>query len=149
MMRPAGTFRKRRGVGLLLILAAGCHAKGPTEGKTVAELEAMLRGGDRTAQAQGALGLGKLGPAAAPAVPALAEALKDSDALVRQNAALALGSVGPDARAGSDWLTNARAAMKCGVVNPITRRKPRAASAPCNKPTSLRVTRRSRPWSVT
>src|SRR5205823_6691615 len=45
-----------------LALAVGCGPKSPIEGKSAAELEAMLRGGDVTAQAQGALGLSKLGP---------------------------------------------------------------------------------------
>ena len=56
--------------------------KRPTEGKSVAEFEAMLRSGDPTAQAQAALGLAKLGPAAAAAGPALAEAMASQNQLL-------------------------------------------------------------------
>src|SRR5215213_5627446 len=105
ILPPAPAVRKRRVGPLLLILVAGCGTKGPTDGKTVAEFEAMVRGSDPTEQAQGALGLAKLGPAAAPAVPALVDALKSPDQLVKQNAALALGDVGPEARAAVPALT--------------------------------------------
>jgi len=101
--------RKRRLCAASLVLVAACSSKGPTDGKSVAEFEAMLRGTDPTAQAQGALGLGKLGPAAAPAVPALIDALRSPDQLVKQNAALALGDVGPAARAAVPALTAALA----------------------------------------
>src|SRR6266478_5636526 len=97
ILRSAGRFRK--GFGIIFLLVVSCHTKGPTEGKSVAEFEAMVRGTDPTAQAQGAMGLGKLGPAASSAVPALIDALKSPAVLVRQNAALALGEVGPEARA--------------------------------------------------
>jgi HEAT repeat protein len=114
-----------------LVLVAGCRAQSPIEGKSAAELEAMLRGGDATAQAQGALGLSKLGPAAAPAVPALIDALKSPQTLVRQNAALALGEVGPGAKAAvpalaealrdREWVVRRQAAVALGRLGPDAR----------------------------
>jgi len=110
-------FRKTIIALVGLAVAVGCRAKSPIEGKSAAELEAMLRGGDATAQAQGALGLsdalkspqplvrqnaalalGEVGPEAKAAVPALAEALRDPEWVVRRQAAVALGRLGPDAR---------------------------------------------------
>jgi HEAT repeat protein len=120
--------RSRKGFGVLVLLVVSCHTKGPTEGKSVAEFEAMVRGTDPTAQAQGALGLGKLGPAAAPAVPALIDALESPALLVRQNAALALGDIGPDARAAvpsltssladPEWQVRRAAAVALGMIGP-------------------------------
>ncbi|HEX4592057.1 MAG TPA: hypothetical protein VH120_19135, partial [Gemmataceae bacterium] len=64
ILRSAALFRN--GIAAATLLVVSCHTKGPTEGKSVAEFEAMLRTGNATARAQAALGLGELGPAAAP-----------------------------------------------------------------------------------
>src|SRR5262245_2066798 len=84
-------------VCFVCFVVIGCRSRAPYEGKSVAELEAMLRDADPKVQAQGAFGLSRLGAEARPAVKALAEALKNRDARVRQNAALALAEIGPDA----------------------------------------------------
>src|SRR5579871_3545520 len=106
-MAKAGANRKdgaamnpRRGTALLLIfLVAGCRERHlPHEGKSVAELEAMLRNADPVVQSQGAFGLSLLGSRAQPAVPSLVSLLRSPQPLVRQNAALALGKIGPEAR---------------------------------------------------
>src|SRR5712691_8118394 len=83
---------------LLVALAGGCSSKAPYEGKSVAELERMLRDSDPAVQTQGAFGLSRLGAEARTAVPALIEALQSAEPRVRQNAALALTEIGPDAR---------------------------------------------------
>src|SRR6266566_2123771 len=79
------------------IFISACRGRAPYEGKSVAELERMLRDPNPTVQAQGAYGLSRLGSEARSAVPSLIEALKKTGA-VRQNAALALGQMGADAR---------------------------------------------------
>ena len=119
--------------GLLLLVvclaAVGCRAKAPPyEGKTVAELDKMLKSSDPVAQAQGAFGLSLLGPEARGATPALIEALKNSDAAVRHVAALALGRIGPDAREAvpvlsealrdSEWPVRREAALALGEIGP-------------------------------
>src|SRR5262245_49758229 len=69
---------------VLLLAAAGCGpARPPYEGKSVAELQAMLKAPLARSRAQGALGLSQHGPAAAPAVGRLTELLDDADGLVR------------------------------------------------------------------
>ena len=90
---------------LCVVLLAGCRGRAPHEGKSAAQLEAMLRSADPAVQAQGAYGLSRLGAEARPAVPALTEALHSTDTLVRENAALALAQIGPDARAAIPALT--------------------------------------------
>jgi HEAT repeat protein len=142
--------RKSLVVVVGLVLLTGCGTKSPIEGKSAAELEAMLRGGDVTAQAQGALGLSKLGPEAAPAVPALIDALKSQQALVRQNAALALGNIGSSAKAAvpgltdalrdPEWAVRRQAAVALGQLGPDAKsavpalqRLTRDPSGPVNK----------------
>ena len=108
----------------------GCRNKAPYEGKSVAELERMLRDSDPAVQTQGAFGLGRLGPQARSAVPALIEALK-KDANVRQNAARALGQIGPEAKEAvpalidalgdSEWSVRRQAALALGQVGPDAR----------------------------
>src|SRR5437660_1653899 len=88
--------RASRAMLLCVLLLAGCKAKPPFEGKSVAELQGMLRSGDADVQVQGAFGLSRLGPEAKAAVPALADALKTPAASVREAAASALGHIGPD-----------------------------------------------------
>src|SRR5262245_1384350 len=51
-------------LSLLTMLIAGCGSKAPYEGKSVAQLERMLRDSNTTVQAQGAMGLAELGPPA-------------------------------------------------------------------------------------
>jgi hypothetical protein len=51
---------------LLAVLLLGCGRK-PYEGRSVAELEAMLNDPNPTVQAQGAFGLSRHGAEAAPA----------------------------------------------------------------------------------
>jgi HEAT repeat protein len=126
ILRSAAAFRK--GFGVVFLIVVSCNTKGPTEGKSVADFEAMVRGTDPTAQAQGALGLGKLGPAAVLAVPALTEALKSPAVLVRQNAALALGEIGPEARSAAaaligaladpEWQVRRASAVALGKIGP-------------------------------
>src|SRR5262249_50272886 len=83
---------------LVLLIGAGYRSKAPYEGKSLTELERMLRDTNPKVQAQGAYGLSRLGPGARPAVPALREALGNTDPLVRQYAALALMQIGPEAQ---------------------------------------------------
>jgi HEAT repeat protein len=126
ILRSAARFHK--GLGIIFLLVVSCHTKAPTEGKNVAELEAIARGTDPTAQAQGALGLGRLGPSAAPAAPTLIDALKSPAVLVRQNAALALGEIGPEARTAvpaliagltdPEWQVRRAAAVALGKIGP-------------------------------
>ena len=52
---------------LCLALLAGCRSRAPHEGKSAAQLEAMLRSADPAVQAQGAYGLSRLGAEARPA----------------------------------------------------------------------------------
>ena len=94
----------------VVVLVVGCRARSlPHEGKSVAQLERMLRDPSARVQAQGALGLSLKGPEALPAVPALIGLLDSPDALVRQHAALALGKIGPAAKAA---LPELKAALK-------------------------------------
>src|SRR5438132_1682004 len=58
------------------IFISACRGRAPYEGKSVAELERMLRDPNPTVQAQGAYGLSRLGSEARSAVPSLIEALK-------------------------------------------------------------------------
>jgi HEAT repeat protein len=123
---------KIRFVALLPLVFAlcGCRAKAPYDGKSVAELERLLRNPDPAKQVQGAFGLSRLGAKAQPAVPALIEALK-KDALVRQNAALALGRIGPEAKDAvpalidalrdSDWTVRRQAALALEQIGPEAR----------------------------
>lgn len=86
---------------LLLLMAVsgtwGCSSKPPFEGKSVTQLEQMLKNADPVVQSQGAFGLARLGQDAKPAMPSLIQALK-GDARVRQYAAQALGNIGPEAK---------------------------------------------------
>ncbi len=119
----------RRTVRALLILAtflAACRSRPPYEGKSVAELEGLLRKPDLIAQAQGAYGLSLLGPGALDALPALIDAMKSPGALVRQNAALAIGKIGPGAKAAvpaliegladSEWTVRRQSADSLGEI---------------------------------
>src|SRR5262249_44436568 len=89
-LRPA-TFNKRvrapimasKFCFLLLSLMVGCGHKPPYEGKSVAQLERMLKDGDADAQSQAAYGLSLHGPDAAKALPALVDALASPHTLVR------------------------------------------------------------------
>jgi HEAT repeat protein len=131
---PSQVFKCLAGRALLLCLAlgvGGCRGKAPHEGKNAAELEAMLRGEDPAAQAQGAYGLSTLGAEARQAVPALVDALKSKVTLVRERAALALGRVGPDAREAvpaltqtlrdPEWTVRRQASLALGRIGPEAR----------------------------
>jgi HEAT repeat protein len=125
----------RGGIAFALAVAlaavVGCRGRPPYEGRSVAELERMLRSDDPGVQLQGAHGLSLLGPEARDAVPALAEALKGSDSRVRQSAARALGAIGAEARdavpalAGvledADWTVQRQAALALGEIGPPAR----------------------------
>jgi HEAT repeat protein len=84
-------------IGALILACTGCHRTPPYEGKSVSQLEQMLRDSNPKVQAQGAFGLSRLGAAAQSATPALIDGLT-KDPLVRQYSALALGQIGPEAR---------------------------------------------------
>jgi HEAT repeat protein len=113
---------------LVVLLLAGCQAQPPYEGKTVAELTAMLQDGDPAVQTQGAFGLSRLGAEAVPALPALIDALRSQNAQVRSYAALALGEIGPEARTAvspltellrdREWTVRRQAAMALGRIGP-------------------------------
>ena len=118
---------------VLALAAAGCRGKAPYEGKSVAQLEAMLRSTDPMAQAQGAFGLSRLGPEARAAVPALVEVLRSGEPLARQNAALALTHIGPDAHEAVPALTEALQDPDLEWLildSTVVRAHPRAAGAP-------------------
>ena len=110
---------------LALIFTSACRARAPYEGKSVAQLERMLRDPNPAVQAQGAYGLSRLGAEARSAVPSLIAALK-MDTRVRQNAALALCQIGPDARdavpalcealGDSEWAVRRQAALALGKI---------------------------------
>jgi HEAT repeat protein len=113
-----------------LFFLSACRDKAPYEGKSLAELERMLRNPNPTVQAQGAFGLSQLGTDARPAVPSLIDALKRNTP-VRQNAALALGQIGPGARdavpalcealGDSERAVRRQAALALGKIGPEAR----------------------------
>ena len=59
---PALRTLASRAVLLGLLLLVGCQSKPPFEGKSVTDLEGMLRSSNPTVQVEGAYGLGRLGP---------------------------------------------------------------------------------------
>ena len=67
-MNPSLGFHHNAIVAAMLVcsLAIGCRGKSPLKGKSVAQLEAMLKNADPAIQAQGALGLSKQGAKACP-----------------------------------------------------------------------------------
>jgi HEAT repeat protein len=98
------------------LLALGCSkAPPPYEGKSVAELQALLADPDPGQRAVAAHGLSRHGPAARDAVPQLARLLGDPDAQVRVGAATALAAVGPEAVAAVPQLTSALGAGEAGL----------------------------------
>jgi HEAT repeat protein len=121
-------------IGGLCLAAIACSNKAPYEGKSVSQLEKMLKDPDLAVQAQGAFGLSRMGADAREAVPSLIRAL-EGESLVKQNAALALGKVGPDAAeavpklirclADSDWAVQRQAAIALGEIG-----RPAAAAKP-------------------
>ena len=78
-------FARARFLGALLF-AIGCHRAAPYEGRSVAQLSAMLRDSDPVVQTQGAYGLSRLGPEAKAAVPDLIQVLPGENARVRATA---------------------------------------------------------------
>lgn len=116
---------------LLAIGTTGCASKAPYEGKSVAQLEAMLRDDDPARQVQGAFGLSRLGDKALPALPALMHALKNGKVVVRENSALALGKLGPagkdsvpaltEALDDSEWTVRRQAALALAQIGPDAR----------------------------
>jgi HEAT repeat protein len=119
-------MRKLASALLIVVTMCGCTSKPPYEGKSVAQLEAMLR--DPARQVQGAFGLSRLGEQALPALPALVEALKKGPVLVREYAALALGKIGPagkeavpgltDALGDPEWTVRRQGALALGHIGP-------------------------------
>jgi HEAT repeat protein len=124
--RYAMRLFRQLGFAALVVLPFACNSK-PYEGKSVSELEQMLRNPDPAVQAQGAFGLSQMGPAAREAVPALVECLK-KESIVRQKAALALGAIGEDASESvpalaellrdPEWTVRRQAAMALGRIGP-------------------------------
>jgi HEAT repeat protein len=119
-------MRRVQTCGLLLaVLMLGCGRK-PYEGRSVAELEAMLNDPNPTVQAQGAFGLSRHGEAAAPALLALKRALSYQNALVRQQAARALGEIGAKDAVPAlikvlrdeEWSVRRQAAVALGKIGP-------------------------------
>ena len=116
----------------VLVVLVGCRERSlPHEGKSVVELEAMLRDDDPNVQSQGAFGLSLLGAEARSATPILVERLSSSQPLVRQNAALALGKIGPEAHEAvpalvellrdPEWTVRRQAATALGEVGSSAR----------------------------
>jgi HEAT repeat protein len=113
---------------IVVILFPGCSSKLPHEGKTVAELEEMLRSDDPQKQIQGTYGLSLLGVDAEPATASLIKALNSTTPLVRSNAALALGKIGPRAKEAMpaltialgdpEWTVRRQAAVALGEIGP-------------------------------
>lgn len=144
---PAGKMSATPALGLVFLLLAGCSGGSPIEGKSVADWEQQLRGGDAISAAQAALALSKLGSAAAPATSALVESLMHSNTLVRQNAALALGAIGSQARsavnplaaalADGDWQVRRQAAVALGQIGPDAREATPALQKAANDKNSL------------
>jgi HEAT repeat protein len=114
---------------LVLGLLAGCTAKPPYVGRSVADLEKMLSDPQTNVQVQGAYGLGLLGAEARPAVPALIRTLKADTPLVRQNAASALGHIKAEeavpalveALGDREWVVRRQAASALGYIGPVAR----------------------------
>ncbi len=119
-------MHRRLAIGLLLALLCGCGRKPPYEGRSVAELEAMLSDPSPTVQAQAAYGLSRHRAEARPALPALTRALHSPNGLVRQQSALALGEIGAEeavpglieALRDSDWSVRRQAALALGQIGP-------------------------------
>ncbi len=115
-------------VGFSVLLLVSCSSRPPYEGKSVAQLEAMLKSSEPAKQVQGCYGLALGGEKSGPAVPALIELLHSPNTLLRQNAALALGKIGPAAGAAvpaltqtlsdSDWRVRRQAALALGGIGP-------------------------------
>lgn len=116
---------------ITMFLLAGCAGKAPHEGKSIAQLEVMLRDPDPARQVQGAYGLSRLGADAKPTLPALVERLQKGTVLVRDSAALALGKIGPDAKEAvpaltaalkdDEWTVRRQAALALGQIGPAAR----------------------------
>jgi HEAT repeat protein len=112
-------------LALALALSA-CSSKLPYEGKSVAELEKMLKDEDPKVQARGAFGAGREPDKARQLVPALRGALASKDALVREYAAQALGQAGPGAAeavaaltaalSDPEWTVQRQAALALGKI---------------------------------
>jgi HEAT repeat protein len=115
----------RRAILIGLVVCLGCQRHLPYEGKSVAQLERMLRDPKAEVQAQGAYGLSRLGAQALPAVATLIEGLT-KEPLVRQYSALALGEIGPEAREAvpaliaalqdPEWAVRRQAALALGQI---------------------------------
>jgi HEAT repeat protein len=110
----------------LALFLCSCGSRLPYEGKSLEQLQAMLKEDDPKVQAQGAYGLSLDRDKARQAVPALIDAMKSKHVIVREKAARALGSAGPDAasavpvliRALEDpnWTVQRQAALALGEM---------------------------------
>ena len=131
----------------MLALLLGCGSKPPYQGRSVAELEAMLNDPNPKVQVQAAYGLSLHGAEARPALPALTRRLHAPDALVRQQAALALGEMGAEAEEAvpgliealgdAEWSVRRQAAVALGKIGPPARAASRSWSAVRAIPTRL------------
>jgi HEAT repeat protein len=112
----------------LALFFSSCSSRLPYEGKSLAQLQKMLKDSDPKVQAQGAYGLSLDHDMAQEAVPALIEAMQSKHAIVREKAARALATAGPDAAAAvpvligaledSAWTVQRQAALALGKIGP-------------------------------
>src|SRR5262245_4024938 len=125
---------------LLFLLTAGsaCGRKAGYEGKSIPELENMVRDADPAVQVQGAYGLGLQGSEARCAIDVLIDALKSEHLPLRQRAAMSLGQVCAwsgasdpgihpavtaltNALRDSEWTVRRHAAVALGQIGPDAR----------------------------
>jgi hypothetical protein len=112
----------------LTFILCSCTSKLPYEGKSLDQLQAMLKEDDPKVQAQGAYGLSLDRDKAQAAVPALIEAMQSKHVIVREKAARALGSAGPEAAGAvpvliqaledANWTVQRQAALALGEIGP-------------------------------
>jgi HEAT repeat protein len=96
---------------------AGAKSQAEPAGRTVPELVALLREGDRAGRREAALALADRHQDAAPALLPLAAALRDDAEEVRAAAAVALLRIGPPCLRGADAAVRTSAAHALGELD--------------------------------